>query len=72
MINDVADAETFEDFIRAIRRNKAALLEEHGGLDGLRKYQAEERPLLEAQGWKFVSPEEVAARNNRRQVGAVS
>jgi hypothetical protein len=52
-----------DDPIFEVWRNRAKLLEMYGGLEGYRKHQREERPSLEAQGWKFVTAKEVAARN---------
>ena len=54
--------EIWEDFIAGVRKNKADLLEEYGGIDGLRKHMDDERSLLEKQGWKFTTLEEVLAR----------
>jgi hypothetical protein len=39
----------------------------YGGIEGLRKHQEEERPLLEKQGWKFETEEEASARKQRRR-----
>ena len=50
------------DPIAEVRRNRELLLEKYGGIDGLLKHMDEERPKLEAQGWKFVSIEEVRAK----------
>jgi hypothetical protein len=51
------------DYITAeVRRNREQLLELYGGLEGLRKHQAEERKQLEQQGWHFETPEETQMR----------
>ena len=50
------------DPIAEVRRNRELLLEKYGGIDGLHKHMDEERPKLEAQGWKFITVEEVLAR----------
>jgi hypothetical protein len=47
------------DIIAEVRKVREELLCEHGGIDGLHKYMDEERPLLEAQGWKFTTIESV-------------
>ena len=54
------------DPIAEVRRNREMLLEKHGGVEGLRKHMAEQRPLLEKQGWTFVTPEEVRAKRRAR------
>jgi hypothetical protein len=51
-----------DEVVAEVRRNREELLAEYGGIEGLHKHMEEERPILEAQGWKFVSTEEVAAR----------
>jgi hypothetical protein len=53
-----------DEIVNEVRKNRAELLEEYGGIEGLHKHMKEERPILESQGWKFVSAEEVAARKN--------
>jgi hypothetical protein len=58
------------DPVAEVRRNREALLERYGGIDGLHKHMDEERPELEKQGWKFVSIEEVLARK-RTQIRPV-
>jgi hypothetical protein len=47
------------DIIAEVREARRALLREYGGIEGLHKHMDEERPLLEAQGWKFITIEEV-------------
>ena len=42
------------DLVAEVRRNREEILKEHGGYDGYRKYLAEQRPILETEGWKFV------------------
>ena len=51
------------DPVIEVRGARKELLEEHGGIDGLRDYMKKQRPILEAQGWKFVSADEVFAMN---------
>jgi len=43
------------NFILGVRRNKAQLLEQYGGVAGLQKHQDEERPRLEQAGWNFIT-----------------
>ena len=50
------------DPIAEVRQNRELLLEKYGGIDGLLKHMDEERPKLEAQGWKFTSIEEILAK----------
>ena len=53
--------------ITEVRHNREQLLEKYGGIDGLHQHMDAERPKLEAQGWKFVSVEEVLAKNRKMQ-----
>jgi hypothetical protein len=56
----------FNDYITAeVRHNREQLLESYGGLEGLRKHQAEERQQLEQQGWHFETPEETQIRRSQ-------
>ena len=50
------------DLVAEVRRNRELLLEKYGGIEGLHKHMDEERPKLEAQGWKFISTEEILAK----------
>ena len=54
------------DPVAEVRRNRELLLEKYGGIDGLHKHMDEARPILEQQGWKFVSVEEVRAKKRAR------
>jgi hypothetical protein len=54
-----------DEIVNEVYRTRAKLLEEYGGMEGVLKHMEEQRPLLEAQGWKFVSPEEVAAKKRQ-------
>ena len=54
------------DPVAEVRRNREALLEKHGGIDGLHKHMDEARPELEKQGWKFMSVEEILAKKQMR------
>jgi hypothetical protein len=50
----------FEDEIVAeVRKHRAELLEDYGGIEGLRKHFEEERPRLEREGWQFVDIDEM-------------
>jgi hypothetical protein len=57
----------WENFILDVRRRKAQLLETYGGLEGLQKHMAEERPNLEKDGWRFETLEESQARKMRHR-----
>jgi hypothetical protein len=57
-----------DDIVDEVYRHRKELLEEYGGIEGLHKHMAEELPLLIKQGWKFVSVEEVAARNKQQAI----
>jgi hypothetical protein len=48
-----------------VRARKAHVLEMYGGIEGLHKHMDEDRPRLEREGWKFVSPEKLAAMQRR-------
>jgi hypothetical protein len=67
----------WEDFIAGVRRNKANLLEEYGGIEGLHieglhRHMAEEHPRLEKDGWKFVTLEEVLAKKENNETETVT
>ena len=47
--------------ISEVRHNREQLLEKHNGIDGLHQHMNTEREKLEAQGWSFVSAEEIWA-----------
>lgn len=57
-----------DDIVDEVYRHRKELLEDYGGIDGLHKHMAEELPSLIKQGWKFVSIEEVAARNQKQAI----
>jgi hypothetical protein len=45
----------FEDEIVAeVRKHRAELLEEYGGIEGYLKHIKADRPRLEREGWQFV------------------
>jgi hypothetical protein len=54
-----------EDPVEEVHRIRAELLEKYGGMKGLHKHMKEDRPRLIAEGWKFLTHEEVAALRNR-------
>ncbi|MCL2602958.1 MAG: hypothetical protein FWD90_00595 [Defluviitaleaceae bacterium] len=54
------------DPVAEVRRNREILLEKYGGIEGLHKHMDDERPKLEAQGWKFISTEEILTKNMRK------
>ena len=54
-----------EDPVAEVHRIRAELLEEYGGVTGYLKHLGEDRPRLEREGWRFASPEELAALKNR-------
>jgi hypothetical protein len=55
-----------DDPILELFRNREAVIKEYGGIEGWLKHIDDDRPRLEAEGWKFVSVEEVATRNHRQ------
>jgi hypothetical protein len=42
----------------------------YGGIEGLHRHMDEERPLLEKEGWKFISTEEFTRRSTGQPVEA--
>jgi hypothetical protein len=50
-----------EDPVAEVHRIRAEMLEEYGGIEGLHKHMEEELPRLTAEGWKFLSHEEIEA-----------
>jgi hypothetical protein len=61
-----------DEIVNEVYRTRAKLLDEYGGMEGVHKHMKEQRPLLEAQGWKFVSAEEVAAKKRQGTASANS
>jgi hypothetical protein len=57
-----------DEIVEEVRQNRAKLLEQYGGIEGLHKYMDEERPRLEKEGWKFISAEKFGNRNGSRQI----
>ena len=55
-----------DEIVNEVRRTRARLLKQYGGIEGLHRHMDEELPLLIQQGWKVVSAEEVAAKNKRQ------
>lgn len=55
-----------DSIVAEVRRYREELLEKHGGIENYLKYLKEQRPVMEAQGWKFASPKES---EQRRQTG---
>jgi hypothetical protein len=57
----------YDPIVAEVRRYRAELLEEYGGWEGYRKHQEEDRPRLEAAGWRFETPEEREVRIARHK-----
>jgi hypothetical protein len=55
-----------EDPVAEVHHIRAELLEEYGGIDGYMIHLDEELPRLEKEGWKRVTPEEIAALKRQR------
>ncbi|MCL2363583.1 MAG: hypothetical protein FWC71_02840 [Defluviitaleaceae bacterium] len=53
--------------ITEVRRNREQLLNKYDGVEGLHRHMDAERDNLETQGWKFVSVEDVLAKNRKMQ-----
>jgi len=49
-----------EDIIAEVHRIRAELLEKYGGISGWHKHNVEERPILEKEGWRFATKEELS------------
>jgi hypothetical protein len=58
------------DPVAEVRRNRELLLEKYGGIEGLHEHMDNERPNLEAQGWKFISTEEILAKKYAKAIAA--
>ena len=52
-----------DPIVDEVRRNREQLLEKYGSIEGLHKHMAETRPILEEQGWKFVTINEIIEKN---------
>lgn len=50
-----------EDPLAEVHRIRAEILREYGGMKGWHEHLTAERPRLEKEGWRFASPEELAA-----------
>jgi hypothetical protein len=57
-----------DEIVNEVRRTRAKLLKQYGGIEGLHKHMDKEFPLLIKQGWKAVSAEEVAAKKQIQTV----
>jgi hypothetical protein len=57
-----------DEIVNEVRRTRAKLLKQYGGIEGLHKHMDEELPLLIQQGWKVVSAAEVAAKKQNQTV----
>ena len=53
--------------ILEVRHSREVLLKKYGGIVGLHQHMDTEREKLEAQGWQFVSAEEIRANRRRMQ-----
>jgi hypothetical protein len=49
----------YDPIVAEVRRTREKLQEKYGGWEGYLKHQEEDRPRLEAEGWHFVSQEEI-------------
>ncbi|MDR0551025.1 MAG: hypothetical protein LBG72_03285 [Spirochaetaceae bacterium] len=54
-----------EDPLIEVRRIRAELFKEYGGIDGWHKHNIEVRARREKEGWRYATPEELAALKNR-------
>jgi hypothetical protein len=50
--------------VAQVRKNRRELVEEYGGVEGYSKHLDEQRPILEKQGWKFISWQEAVRKND--------
>jgi hypothetical protein len=51
-----------EDPVAEIHRIRVGIMKEFGSFEAWGKYLDAERPRLIKEGWKFITPEEAAAR----------
>jgi hypothetical protein len=56
----------YDPIMAEMRRTQESRLDEYGSWENYSKHLDEQRPVLEAQGWHFVTPEEHAGRLARR------
>jgi hypothetical protein len=54
-----------DEILAEVRERKAQLVAMYGGRAGLHKHMMEEQTRLIAEGYKFVSPEKLAAMQRR-------
>jgi hypothetical protein len=54
-----------ENPIAEVRRIRAKLFEEFGGVEGWHQHNMEERPRLEKEGWRFATEEELECLRQR-------
>jgi hypothetical protein len=48
-----------DPIVAEVRHIRAELQEKYGGWEGYLKHQKDDRPRLEAEGWHFVTQEEI-------------
>ena len=56
------------DPVAEVRQTREQLLEKYGGIEGYCEHLDEERPKLEAQGWKFITVEAVRAKKTAEAI----
>jgi hypothetical protein len=57
----------YDPIVAEVRHIRAELQERYGGWEGYLKHQEEDRPRLEAAGWRFFAMEELEARIARQK-----
>jgi hypothetical protein len=58
----------YDPIVAEVRHIRESLVDEYGGWEGYNKHLDEMRPIREAQGWHYETPEERAARLERHAV----
>jgi hypothetical protein len=49
----------YDPIVAEVRHTREKLQEKYGGWEGYLKHQKDDRPRLEAEGWHFVTPDEL-------------
>jgi hypothetical protein len=61
-----------DEVVEEVYRTRANLLIKYGGWEGYCKHLEEQQPILEAQGWKFMTSEEIISQRSRQSLNLQS
>jgi len=59
--------EYLDEIVAEVRKNREELLAEHGGIEAYLKYLDEQRPKMEAMGFKYATKEELEALKSKKE-----